>query len=135
MCRAETVLVIDDDPDIVRGTSLRLKAAGFQTIHACDGAAGVAAAVDVRPDAILMDVRMPQMDGLTALHNMRERDETKDIPVIMLSASLIDRQAALKAGARFFLSKPYQADTLLAAIESALSETSDSSMQSRADAS
>jgi CheY-like chemotaxis protein len=119
MFAANRILVVDDDRDVLRGARLRLECAGYETFSAADGEEGVAAAVKLSPDAILLDVRMPRMDGLTALAKLRERAETRNIPVVMLSASLIDQQAALDAGARFFLSKPYQGRTLLAAIESA----------------
>jgi CheY-like chemotaxis protein len=119
MFAANRILVVDDDRDVLRGARLRLEGAGYETFSAADGEEGVASAVKLRPDAILLDVRMPRMDGLTALAKLRERADTRNIPVVMLSASLIDQQAALDAGARFFLSKPYQGRTLLAAIESA----------------
>jgi CheY-like chemotaxis protein len=119
MLAANRILVVDDDQDVLRGVRLRLEGAGYKTFSAADGEEGVASAVKLRPDAILLDVRMPRMDGLTALATLRDRNETRNIPVVMLSASIIDQQAALDAGARFFLSKPYQARTLLAAIEAA----------------
>ena len=116
------ILIVDDDEDILRGARIRLKGAGYKTFLAHDGAEGVLSAVENNPNAIVMDVRMPRMDGLTALAQLRGRRETKDIPVVMLSASLVDQQAALNAGARYFLTKPYQGETLLAAVDSALSE-------------
>jgi CheY-like chemotaxis protein len=69
-----------------------------------------------------MDVRMPRMNGLEALLRLQSSAATNAIPVIMLSASLADRQAALDAGARFFLKKPYQGEQLLAALEDALQD-------------
>jgi len=117
------ILVVDDDRDMVRGARLRLGAAGYETLVAFDGAEGVAKAIDSLPDAILLDVLMPRMSGLSALAALRSHQQTKNIPIVMLSASLIDQQAALDAGARFFLSKPFRAHKLLEAIESALDET------------
>jgi CheY-like chemotaxis protein len=64
------------------------------------------------------------MDGLTALAQLRSREDTSHIPVIMLSASLIDKPAALDAGARFFLTKPYDAEQLIAAVHKAVAEAS-----------
>ena len=118
-----TVLVVDDDSEIVAAATLRLQAAGYLTRSARDGKTGVALAAEYQPNAILLDVRMLPMDGLTALKELKKRDETKHIPVVMLSASIVDQQAALEAGARFFLKKPYLGDTLLRAVASAL-ETS-----------
>ena len=126
-----TVLVVDDDQDVVKATSLRLRAAGYHIISAFDGGQGVLAAIDQQPDAILLDVRMPRMDGLAALEKLRQCDQTKDIPVVMLSASLVDKQAALDAGARYFLTKPYEGETLLAAVESAITEASEHWTNSR----
>ena len=120
------ILLVDDDDDIRQGASLRLQAAGYQPITACCGEEAVAAAVENRPDAIVLDVRMPRMDGLTALAQLQQGEDTKHIPVVMLSASVGDRQASLEAGARFFLDKPYQGKTLLAAVETAIAESAPS---------
>lgn len=117
---AKRILVVDDDRDIMRGMLIRLRSRGYETMEACDGRTGVDGALRDHPDAIVMDVRMPVMDGLQALGLLQLQTITHDIPVIMLSASLSDRQAALDAGARFFISKPYQSEMLIAALEDAL---------------
>jgi CheY-like chemotaxis protein len=111
-----TVLVVDDDCEIVMAATLRLRAAGYRAQTACDGESGVAAAAECHPDVILLDVRMPRKDGLTALGELKARRDTKDIPIVMLSASNVDQQAALDAGARFFLKKPYRGDMLVQAV-------------------
>jgi CheY-like chemotaxis protein len=115
-----TVLMIDDDREIVRGACLRLQAAGYHMLTAGDAEGGVAAAVANHPDAILLDVRLPRRDGLSALSDLKRRPETKHIPVVMLSASVVDQQAALDAGAKFFLRKPYRGDILVQALQTAL---------------
>ena len=114
------ILIVDDDRDISFGTGVRLRASGYETVTAGDGEAGVAAAERERPDAILLDVRMPKMDGLEALARLKGMPDTKDIPVVMLSASLRDQQAALDTGAKYFLPKPFRGDELLVALEAAL---------------
>lgn len=114
------VLVVDDDAEIRCGAKVRLQAAGYEVIAACDGAQALTVASQYHPDAILLDVRMPCMDGLTVLCRLRARPETADIPVVMLSASIVDEQAALDAGARFFMKKPYQASGLLTAVSTAI---------------
>lgn len=115
-----TILVIDDDSDVRNGVSTRLKMAGYHTLLASDGEEGVAIAVKSRPDAVVMDVRMPRKDGLTAMAELRGIPCTSRIPVVMLSASLSDEKSALNAGARFFLRKPYRGHILLSALTSAL---------------
>ena len=115
-----TVLIVDDDREIVRGVSLRLEAAGYRMLTAGDAEAGIATAVANLPDIIVLDVRLPRRNGLSALSDLKRRSQTKQIPVVMLSASVVDQQAALDAGARFFLRKPYRGDVLVQAIRSAL---------------
>jgi CheY-like chemotaxis protein len=114
------VLVVDDDREIMRAATLRLEAAGYRIMTARDGESGVALAAKCQPDVILLDVRMPRMDGLTALAELKQRGDTQDIPVVMLSASIVDQRAALHSGARFFLKKPYSGETLLQAVAAAL---------------
>ena len=120
-----TVLMVDDDEEIVCAACMRLRAAGYRTLTAGDGDAAVAAAVANHPDAILLDVRLPRRDGLSVLSELKRRPETTQIPVVMLSASVVDQQAALDAGARFFLRKPYCGDMLVQAVRTALT-TNDS---------
>ncbi len=117
------ILLVDDDNEIRLGVNLRLIARGYEPILACDGEEAVASAIANRPDAIVMDVRMPRMDGVSALVRLKQHEDTKQVPVIMLSASIGDRQASLDAGARFFLVKPYQGKILLAAVETAVAES------------
>lgn len=117
---SQTVLIIDDDPDVRLGTRVRLNAAGYKTLEAEDGLLGIAMAIEHGPDAILLDVRMPRMDGLTALKLMQNNDITRNTPVVMLSASHVDQTEALDSGAKYFLSKPYQGSQMLAAVDAAI---------------
>jgi len=110
------ILIIDDDHQISVGAGVRLRAAGYDTIAAYDGAEGIASANRDRPDAIVLDVRMPVMDGLTALKNLKADPNTQEIPVVMLSASVVDQDAALDAGARFFIRKPFDGRSLIEAV-------------------
>ena len=124
MRRQRKVLIVEDDWDVRTAATLRLSAAGYETLTADDGMEAVASAVRERPDVIVLDIRMPRMDGLRALARLRELDDTRNTPVVMLSASLRDQQAALDAGASFFVTKPYQGSTLLAAVKSAITGAS-----------
>jgi CheY-like chemotaxis protein len=132
MTNAKNILLVDDDREILRGASMRLKAAGYRTLSAQDGRDGVIAAIDHHPDAIVLDVRMPRMDGLSALRELRQREATRHIPVVMLSASLIDQKEALEGGARFFVRKPYQGQELIAAVQTAMDEANNPRGPSRA---
>ncbi len=115
------IMIVDDDAEIVRGTTLRLRAAGYQTTAAHDGAEALELLKIDRPDLMLLDVRMPGIDGLTVLKHM-EQLATGKCDVIMLSASLRDQGTALRAGARYFLAKPYRGDDLLRAVRRVLSD-------------
>ncbi len=117
------VLVVDDDEEIIRGAVFRLRAAGYRTLIARDGLEGVRQAAEHLPDAILLDVRMPNCDGLQLLKLLRASHQTHAIPVIMLSASLLNRPEALNAGARFFLPKPYLGSVLLEALSHVIQES------------
>ena len=114
------ILIVDDDKDVRLGTRLRLQAAGYRTLEAENGLVGIAAAIEHGPDVVLLDVRMPKMDGLTALKLMQHNEITKQTPIIMLSASHVDQTEALDNGAKYFLTKPYQGQNMLAAVEAAL---------------
>ena len=96
--RPQKILIADDDLDISMGTSRRLQHAGYETITASDGDEGLELARAHQPDAILLDVRMPRMNGFTVLKHLASCAETKDIPVVMLSASVVDQQRALDSG-------------------------------------
>jgi len=115
--RSPRLLLVDDDPDIVRGTQLRLAAQGYEVLKAFDSRQCLALAANSQPDAILLDVRMPGQDGLETLAMLRKGASTSGIPVIMLSGSIADEAPALDSGARFFLRKPCSRDALLSAIE------------------
>lgn len=116
------VLVVDDEPDIRQGVSRWLQRDGIEPLFAEDGEIGVAAARAYAPDAILLDMLMPKLDGLQTLALLRADAETANIPVVMLSASLRDQQRALNAGAKFFVHKPYNGKHLLAAVNTAIDQ-------------
>lgn len=122
MQEGKRILIVDDDREIVRGLSIRLRALGFDIATACDGQSGLTAARESCPDAIILDIRMPVMDGMTVLVKLRENVSTQAIPVVMLTANVADtvKNKALDLGAKFLLEKPYDTKTLIQAIECAM---------------
>ena len=120
MRESPRVLIVDDDTEIVQAVTVRLGAAGYNVIAAPDGEQGVERALETRPDVIVMDLQMPTMDGLTALARIHAHPATRSTPVVVLSACSSARKHALELGARYFLDKPYNAKTLLAAIDSSI---------------
>jgi CheY-like chemotaxis protein len=123
MSEPKTVLVVDDDTDIVAAATMRLEAAGYDTLAATDGQAAVVVAEARHPDGILMDVNMPVMDGITALKELKDLDSTEDIPVVIMSAEESNRQAAHDAGAEAFVKKPYQSAVMVQVVTDAIIAT------------
>jgi len=119
-----TALLIEDDRDIAESASLRLQGAGFQTHIAGSAEVGLLLAERLHPDIIVLDIRLPNMDGLTALRKLKSDPRTRAIPVVALSASVVDERRALEEGARFYLKKPYEAGELLRAIDVAVGDSS-----------
>jgi CheY-like chemotaxis protein len=101
------VLVIDDNPMIQRLYGRSLEAAGVTAVIGSDGSQAVTLATSELPDVILLDVMMPEMNGIEALKQLKTADETKHIPVIMLSANddALVMQNALQNGAARYLVK------------------------------
>lgn len=109
------ILLIDDDDDIREVAQLSLEAVGgWEVISAASGSLGVAAARRERPDAILLDVMMPDMDGPTTLRHLRSGHDTEDIPVIFLTAKVHAGQQHLSGlGAAGVIAKPFDPMTLV----------------------
>jgi CheY-like chemotaxis protein len=118
------ILVVDDAIDIIRAMSVRLEAAGYQVLSAPNGESGLKLALEAIPDAIVLDMRMPGMDGHTMLARLRGDAELATIPIIVVSANTSeqDQKQARQAGARYVLEKPYDAATLIRAVRLALGE-------------
>jgi CheY-like chemotaxis protein len=120
---SEAILIIDDDRAIAHLTSLRLAAAGHPTVIANGGHAGIEAAAKHRPALILLDIRMPDIDGFEVRRRLQQDEALADIPVIFLSANAHEaaREEAMAAGARAFLSKPCETADLISAVRAAVS--------------
>ncbi len=116
------ILVVDDEPDMVRIVSKSLRLNGYEVITANDGLECVTKAEDELPDLILLDNAMPNMDGQAALAKLKSSQKTWNIPVIMLTA-LADEQnmaGAQKGGALEYIVKPFDYDVLVEKIVHAL---------------
>jgi two-component system alkaline phosphatase synthesis response regulator PhoP len=114
------ILIVDDEPEMVRGLEDNLRFEGYQTLSASDGKRGLALALSEAPDLVLLDIMMPQMDGWEVLKLLRVDDETSHIPVAMLSArtEAKDRVQGLQEGAIDYICKPFSLRELLAKIDS-----------------
>lgn len=117
------VLVVDDDPDIRRVLGLTLRARGYETIVAEDGATALDRAAYVEPDVVVLDLGLPEIDGVAVLSALRT---TMRAPIIILSgrADQADKINALDAGADDYVTKPFAIGELLARVRAAARRTS-----------
>jgi two-component system cell cycle response regulator DivK len=112
------ILYVEDNDDNVYMLKNRLTRAGFTVVVATDGAQGVAMAQSERPDLILMDLTLPDIDGKEATRRIKADPATNDIPVIALTANAMtgDREEAIAAGCDDFDTKPVELQRLLGKI-------------------
>ena len=121
MLKSEKILVVDDDRDLLRALKIRLRAEGYRVAVASEAGAVIDAAVRGAPDAILLDLGLPDGDGMAVLSRLQGIVSTASIPVIVLTArDLSYARKAFDNGAQAFLEKPVEDDELLAAIEMVL---------------
>lgn len=116
------ILVIDDYPDNVFLLQDRLEHEGFEVIKAYDGEMGIQKAINEKPDLILLDIMMPGVSGYDVCKTLSSKDETKLIPIILLTAltEADNLRAGLQAGAFDYIKKPFNKTELIARINSAL---------------
>jgi CheY-like chemotaxis protein len=117
------LLYVEDNEDNLYMLQLRFDVlGGYELLSARDGAAGIAMATSERPDLILMDLNLPEIDGWEAVRRLKADPATRDIPIVALSAYAMagDREKALATGCDDFDAKPVEFDRLLAKIEQAL---------------
>jgi PAS domain S-box-containing protein len=120
---APLVLVVDDDRAIVGAMSSMLRAKGFSVISAYDGREALAAVEEHKPDLILLDLMMPVMDGYQVIQEVKGAEETRDIPIVVMTAHRIDRErTGLLELAAEQLHKPFAVEDLVARVEEFLEE-------------
>lgn len=109
------ILIADDDPQIVRALRITLRASGYDVIAAADGATAIQAAIEQKPDLFMIDLGMPQLDGIEVITAVRGWSSA---PILVVSgrAGSADKVAALDAGADDYVTKPFAIDELLARI-------------------
>jgi len=113
------VLVVDDEPGLRRALSINLSARGWDVVVAADGATALELAAETRPDVVLLDLGLPDLDGIDVIAGLRAWSA---VPVIVLTArtSSADAVDALDAGADDFVTKPFAMDVLLARLRAAV---------------
>jgi len=115
-----TILVVDDDPDILKLMTMRLRAAGYDVIAVSNGEAALAHIALNSPDLVITDLRMPGMDGLTLFSAIRNSKPLLPVIIVTAHGSQAEALNAIQRGVFDFLSKPFDNKYLLQQIESAL---------------
>ncbi|WP_375591917.1 Hpt domain-containing protein [Chitiniphilus eburneus] len=112
---APVVMVVDDSLTVRKITGRLLAREGYQVVTAKDGVDGLQQLSEVKPAVMLVDIEMPRMDGFEFTRNVRANDDTRDIPIIMITSRTADKHKnyAFELGVNVFLGKPYQEDELL----------------------
>ncbi len=105
-----TVLVVDDDPVILKLLEVNFEMEGFTVLLAHDGEEGVALTRSERPDIVVSDVMMPKMSGLELVEELKSDPDTSSIPIILLTAKaqMADLRAGVDAGADDYITKPFE---------------------------
>jgi diguanylate cyclase (GGDEF)-like protein len=118
----ETILVVDDDPDIARFVEVNLRSAGYEVAVASDGEQALQKAAELRPDLVLLDVMMPRIDGFEVAQRLRRNPQTANTSIIMLTAKALstDKVLGLTAGADDYIIKPFDPIELLARVKGTL---------------
>ncbi len=116
---SKTILIADDDPDVRELFRLSLTRAGFTAVTASNGVDAIRIARSLLPDVIVLDLMMPQLDGLTVCETLRNQTATSQIPILLLTglAGELGRAAGLGGGADDYLIKPVMPDQLISRIE------------------
>jgi two-component system phosphate regulon response regulator PhoB len=118
------ILVVDDEPDVLDLVTYNLVQADFQVDTAADGAEALRKARSTKPNLILLDLMLPEMDGLEVCKLLRHDPKTRDIPIIMLTARAgeVDRVVGLELGATDYITKPFSPRELVLRVKKRLDE-------------
>ncbi len=116
------ILIVDDDPDLRRALTIRLRASHYDTVQASDGYSAIAVAQKEQPNLIILDLGLPAGDGFVVLERLRGNDALSSIPVIVLTARdpQSNEHKTLQAGALAFFQKPVDNSDLLDMIRTAM---------------
>src|SRR5262249_31722203 len=118
----ERVLIVDDDPDIIRLVSYNLSQFGFEPLHASTGREALAIVQAHPPDLVILDLMLPDVDGIEVCRTLRSQNVSANIPIVMLTARSeeIDRVVGFELGADDYVMKPFSPRELMLRIKSIL---------------
>jgi CheY-like chemotaxis protein len=119
------LLIVEDDPDILELLDTTLTFRGYRVIKARNGAEGLEVIQKQRPAVVIADIMMPRLDGFGLVHRIRLNPETRDIPVVFITATYVapeDREFALNIGATRFIQKPVDLEHFLTTVAELLEQ-------------
>ena len=118
------ILAVDDEPTILKMLETRLKAEGYEVFTAHSGEEGLQQCKSLKPDAVILDIMMPDMDGNEVAAHMQEDPNLKNIPIIFLTAVVKPQEIpkSRKIGGHYFLSKAFKREELVGILKKMLSE-------------
>jgi CheY-like chemotaxis protein len=118
------ILIMDDEPDVRKMVTGRLKKAGYDVIEAANGERGLEMLLSKKPDMVLLDLAMPGLDGAAVCRRIKADNATKNIPVMLFTASIIKpiSESAKEMGADDYIAKPFDSKELLEKIKILLSK-------------
>lgn len=114
------ILIVDDDVELAKFIKMRLEANGYETVTAADGVEGLEKAENEKPDLILLDIKMAKLNGYTMFHVLKHKDNTKAIPVVILTAYKYLKSLFDFEDIQDFIVKPFEDQDLLLRIARAL---------------
>jgi DNA-binding response OmpR family regulator len=112
---SKRILIVDDEPDVLRLVALRLKKSGYEVLTASDGKTGLDMINSEKPDLVLLDLRLPNMDGIDVCKHAKSDEALKDIPIILFTATadVEVAETAKETGANDYIVKPFEPNELL----------------------
>jgi CheY-like chemotaxis protein len=120
---SDYLLIVEDDPDILKLLNTTLTFKGYRVVTARNGKEGLEAIQKQRPATVIADIMMPKLDGFGLVHRIRINPETRDIPVVFITATYVapeDREFALNIGATRFIQKPVDLEKFLSTVAEVL---------------
>ncbi len=120
----QKILIVEDNPDLISILQVQLENKGYDTVQAANGRQAVDMATAQLPDLIVMDIMMPQMNGLQAARLIRENPKTRSIPILAATAkiTIADKEECLESGFNDHIAKPFTTMELVSRIEKLLNQ-------------
>ena len=120
------IVVVEDDPDILKIVAATLQEHEFEVAMAMDGRTGLELIRETQPHAVVMDIMMPEMNGIDVLRALKQSEDTSDIPVILLTvkSDINSKISGFVAGASRYMTKPFDIDDLVSNVRNAIQQKS-----------